>query len=67
MADYSLITRLSDWNSISSPLAPLNPDHLDMLSELHQVETSLVAEQSYQRFNKELDSRGGEEGQQVAD
>jgi len=37
MADSSLISRLSDWSSISSPLAPLTPNQLDMVSELGEV------------------------------
>eukprot|EP00092_Neocalanus_flemingeri_P004451 GFUD01004786.1.p1 GENE.GFUD01004786.1~~GFUD01004786.1.p1 ORF type:complete len:913 (+),score=335.84 GFUD01004786.1:66-2804(+) len=37
MADSSLISRLSDWSSISSPLAPLSTDQLDLLSDLGEV------------------------------
>ena len=37
MEESSLITRLSDWSSISSPLAPITIDQLDCVSELGKV------------------------------
>jgi hypothetical protein len=39
MAEFSLITRLSDWPSISSPLAPITIDQLDCVSELGKMVT----------------------------
>jgi len=37
MADSNIISRLADWSSITSPLAPLSMEQLDLISELGEV------------------------------